>query len=181
MIHTECFMSGDPYKGAERTAGVRATQVYYSAWTGTVRMKCWHFGGINLVYATKTKAPHWAKRLLDIRGAHNWHSYNRGGGGGGEQNSCVKRQFRYSNIMYLWEMKYMFTCNHTTALNRVWQYWHRWRKCTHTHTKFDIYTQKPISISFHSKVPWKYGCHDNTTHGNWQYPVSGLVVEEIEI
>ena len=26
MIHTECFMSGDPYKGAERTAGVRATQ-----------------------------------------------------------------------------------------------------------------------------------------------------------
>ena len=27
MIHTECFMSGDPYKGAERTAGVRARGV----------------------------------------------------------------------------------------------------------------------------------------------------------
>ena len=117
MIHTECFMSGDSYKGAERTAGVRATQIYYSAWTGTVHKKCWHFWGMNLVYATKTKAPHWAKRLLDIRGAHNWHSYNGGGGGhtidivimgggggGGEQNSCVKRQLRYSKIMCLWEM-----------------------------------------------------------------------------
>ena len=64
-------------------------------------------------------------------------------------------------------MKYMFTCNHTKALNRVWQYWHRWRKCTHTHTQIYIYTQNQISISFHRKVPWKYGCHDNTTHGNW--------------
>ena len=43
MIHTECFMSGDPYKGAEHTAGVKATQIYYSAWTGTVHMKYWHF------------------------------------------------------------------------------------------------------------------------------------------
>ena len=176
MIHAECFMSGDPYKGAERTAGVRATQIYYSAWTGTVHMKCWHFGNMNWENATKTKAPHWAKRLLDIRGAHNWYSYN-----GGKQNSWVKRQLRYSKIICLWEMKYMFTCYHTKALNRVWQYWHRWKKCTHTHAKFYIYTQNPISISFHRKEPWKYGCHDNTTHGNWQYPVSGLVVEEIEI
>ena len=75
---TEYFMSGDPYKGDELTAGVRATQIYYNAWTGTVHMKCWHFGSMNLLYATKTKAPHWAKRLLDIRGAHNWHSYNEG-------------------------------------------------------------------------------------------------------
>ena len=75
MIPTEYFMSGDPYKGAERTAGVRATQRYYSAWTGTVHMRCWHFGSIHLVYATKKKTPHWAKRFLDIRGAHNWHSY----------------------------------------------------------------------------------------------------------
>ena len=38
----------------------------------------------------------------------------------------------------------------------------------HTHKKkFYIYTQNPISISFHRKVPCKYGCHDNTTHGNW--------------
>ena len=36
------------------------------------------FGRINLGYATKTKAPHWAKLLLDIRGAHSWHSYNEG-------------------------------------------------------------------------------------------------------
>ena len=50
MIPTECFMSGDPYKGDERTAGVRATQRYYSAWTGTVHMKCWHFGSVHLVY-----------------------------------------------------------------------------------------------------------------------------------
>ena len=47
----ECFMSGDPYTGAEHTAGVKATQIYYSAWTGTVHMKCWHFGSINLLYA----------------------------------------------------------------------------------------------------------------------------------
>ena len=59
-------MSGDPYKGAERTAGVRATQIYYIAWTGTVHMKCWHFGSMNLVYATKTNAPHWEKRLLNV-------------------------------------------------------------------------------------------------------------------
>ena len=163
MIHTECFMSGDHYKGAERTAGVRATQIYYSAWTGTVHMKCWHFGSMNLVYATKTKAPHWAKRLLDIRGAHNWHSYN----GWKYKNSCVKRQLRYSKIMCLWEMKYMFTCNHTKALNRVWQYWHRWRKCTHTHThtKFYIYTQNPIGISFHSKSTMKI--RKSWQHNTW--------------
>ena len=130
MIHTECFMSGDPYKGAERTAGVRATQIYYSAWTGTVHMKCWHFGSMNLVYATKTKAPHWAMRLLFIRGAHNWHSYN----GRKNKNSCVKKQLRYSKTMSLWEMKHMFTFNHTEALTQVCQYWHRWRKCTHTYT-----------------------------------------------
>ena len=34
MIYTECFLSGDPYQGAERTVGVRATQIFYSAWTG---------------------------------------------------------------------------------------------------------------------------------------------------
>ena len=51
----------------------------------------------------------------------------------------------------------------------------------HTLKIIYIYMQNKISISFHRKVPWKYGCHDNTTHGNWQYPVSGLVVEEIEI
>ena len=142
MIHTECFMSGDPYKGAERTAGVRATQIYYSAWAGTVHMKWWHFGSMKLVYATKTKAPHWAKRL------------------------------RYSKIMCRWEMKYIFTFNHAKSLNRVWQYWYRWKKFTHTIFFFYIYTQNPISISFHRKVPWKYGCHDNTTHCNWQYPVT---------
>ena len=31
-----CFMSGDPYKGSERTAGVRATHKYNNAWTGTI-------------------------------------------------------------------------------------------------------------------------------------------------
>ena len=31
-------MSGDSYKGTERTAGVRATQIYYSVWTGTMHM-----------------------------------------------------------------------------------------------------------------------------------------------
>ena len=59
--------------------------------------------------------------------AHNWHSYNE------EKNKTV-----------------VITYNRTKALNRVWQYWHRRRKYTHTHThKFYIYTQKPISISFH--------------------------------
>ena len=35
----------------------------------TMYMKCWHLGSTNLAYATKTKTPHCAKRLLDIRGA----------------------------------------------------------------------------------------------------------------
>ena len=52
------------HKGAEHTAGLRAIQGYFSAWTDTMHMKCWHFGNINL-YATKKRTPHLAKRFLD--------------------------------------------------------------------------------------------------------------------
>ena len=70
------------------TAGVRVTQRYYSAWTGTMHMKCWHFWGINLVFATQKKTPNCAKRLLDIRGAHNWQSHKEG------KTSCDKMHLR---------------------------------------------------------------------------------------
>ena len=31
IVHNRMFLSGDPYKGAERTAGVRATREYNNA------------------------------------------------------------------------------------------------------------------------------------------------------
>ena len=37
---TELFMLGDMYKGVEHTVCIRATHGYYSAWTGTMPMKC---------------------------------------------------------------------------------------------------------------------------------------------
>ena len=46
ITHVERFMSGNPYEGAERTAGVRATQGFYSAWTDIMQVK--------------REAPHWA-------------------------------------------------------------------------------------------------------------------------
>ena len=53
---------------------VTATQAYCNVWTGTIPMKEWSFGRILWECASKKK--HGTERLLDIRGAQNWHSNN---------------------------------------------------------------------------------------------------------
>ena len=78
---TESFMSGDPYKGTERTAGVRATHRYI-----TMHEQVYAHGVLILwdpnIRICKSKKKHSigpsALYTLDIRGAQNLHSYNEG-------------------------------------------------------------------------------------------------------
>ena len=75
---TECYILGDPYKGDEHTAGIRATHRYYNAWTDTMSMKCFSFGIITWEYVDQRKKYFMNRAPSRHTQAQNLHSYSEG-------------------------------------------------------------------------------------------------------